>query len=337
MGLDSRASGSEPESCRFHPSGHQLAICQSREPRHLTLMGAFTDRRSKLITTAVRWNCYYQEPEKHGQSPKPVSKARTLSFQFYQRADTLYYFGGLSHYTSQINVINGLMVSSLSSPNSIRRSAVDTWGNPKIPSPRSILNQTNDDLSLNPWQTVNPATTSYASLIGVPIYNTPAHGSATFTIEYPVFATDCKWQHPGIGSLEWCQLSGPLLLSTDPDTNTTCVLNKADGSVRGPYYGGGSFLTSQWSNKYIDIIYSIADSHKVGNVWYQGSRADCILKTTHLEAEIICTNGACGVTRLRRSEKELQPDNLTPVSSFGPSSSPNPIWFSIIANRTSPK
>lgn len=252
-----------------------------------------------------------------------------LISQIYPNAYTNNYFGGLAHYDTTINVVNGLFVSSLLSPNSTRRSAVDSWGNPKIPSPRSVLNQSNNDLSLNPWQAVDPATNSYASLIGLPLWNVSGEGTTNFTIEYPVFETDCQWQLPGIDNLEWCRLSGTQFSNVGTQTNTTCVLNTTTGNVRGPNWNSGSFLTSAWSNdsahsgqdgtstslpEYVDIIYNIPDYHKVGNISYQASRAICTIRTDHVEAEMICANGGCGVSRLRRSEKELQPDSLNPVS-----------------------
>lgn len=241
----------------------------------------------------------------------------------------MWYFGGSSHYVTTPNVINGLFVSSLLSPNTTRHSAVDSWGNPKIPSPRIVLNQTSDDLSSNPWEVVNPATTSYSSLIGIPIWDVPELGTANFTIEYPVFETDCHWVYPGIDAMEWCELSGPLVSTISPSTNLTCVLNKTTGFVQGPYWDGESFLDSEWSNtsyniifnetdaalpKDVDIIYNILDIHMVDNVSYPGSSAKCILNTDHIEAEVFCTNGGCGVSRMRRSVKELQPQYLNPVS-----------------------
>jgi hypothetical protein len=242
------------------------------------------------------------------------------------------YFGGSSHIVTTPNLINALFSSSFVAPNSTKHSAVDTWNNVKIPNPRSVFNQSNDDLRMNPWQIIDPASTTYSSFIGVPLWNIPAQGTANFTLEYPVFETDCQWQLPGYTGQEWCELSGTLLSGSDPYLNTTCVVNETTGVIlSGPTYDGQSFLQSNWVDaagdkvvgnnpgelpKYVDILFGVTDSHQIGDIRYYGSKSSCTIRTAHVEAEVLCTDHACGVSRVRRSEKDLRPDYLTPVSPF---------------------
>lgn len=240
------------------------------------------------------------------------------------------YFGGSAHAVTTQNVINSLFSASLLTPDTTRDSPTDTWDNVKIPASMYVSN-----LEPSIWYTVGTDTepTNYSSLVGVPMWGVSKDGTANFSITWPIFDTECQWDRPGYTQLEWCQFSSNHSDSSTSCQNTTqkCVVNETTGMfVSGPYNIGPSVLTSNFTSygptyweqsqlnsssaaHYVDILYSIHDNPTYDNILYAGSKQRCQLRTTRVDAEIFCTNGACRVSRFRKSN-DSKPDFINPVS-----------------------
>lgn len=244
-------------------------------------------------------------------------------------AETMRYFGGSAHQVNDQNVINALFSASLLAPDSTRSGPTDTWANIKIPASKYVL-----DLQPNAWRTFDTASGSinYSSLVGVPTWCVPDQGTASFNLNWPIVDTDCHWEQPGYSELEWCKFC-----NNHPDPNNAlcetyntaqqCILNETTGEVQGQTSDGGlSVITSNvpynltqlYSNstpQYMDILFSVRNSHKVNNISYPGSKSRCRLRTVRVEAGVLCNDGACHVSKVRKSN-DPRPDFINPVSAF---------------------
>lgn len=280
-------------------------------------------------------------------------------------SETVNYFGGLSHYVTTPIVINALISVSLAAPNSTTLSPRDTWGNVKLPASHyvkdgeySMVHQLSDNEGLLPNET------EYSSLIGIPIWDVPQQGNMTFSFEWPIYDTDCHWEH-NYTDLEYCKsCSGgedscfvnrtmeTWVTDYPEDCNLTsiptnytdlercqmceggedegfCILNsKENGTVDGWPYGcqlqsenmrltfndlepvnltsSPSYLTLIWN-----VLVPTMGENIIDDIY--ATTANCVLKTTHVTADVFCADGVCEVHKMRKSPTDNRPDFINPV------------------------
>lgn len=250
------------------------------------------------------------------------SQNQIPNFIRYPNGDSLKFFCNVQDNTFIPGVIDNLLGQSLNTANITRQSAVDGWGNIKIPRPDSLVRATpgvhNGTRAPNPWLAVAPGNKKidYSSLIGIPLWDIPDQGTANFSLEWPIYDTECHWETPGYNETEWEKI----VKSHETNEDLVPCPNNiiSNSSVLTSNFTETAVYQQQLSNSsspsYIHLQYSVPGSHVIDNVHYTGFRVGCKLRTYHVEAEVFCQNGACSVAKIRRSEDDWRPDFLTPVS-----------------------
>ena len=85
--------------------------------------------------------------------------------------------------------LNAVYSALLMSPESVKNSTMDTWGNIKIPDHKRLA--TSFPPASSGWIPVPQNGVPYSSLLGIPTVNISAVGNTTFTVETTYLDLDC--------------------------------------------------------------------------------------------------------------------------------------------------
>lgn len=179
--------------------------------------------------------------------------------------------------------------ASLLSPLSTKVSAMDTWGNVKIPMIERLSNLTQDSEG---WYEVGGGNaTVFSSLIGIPTSNLIAEINSTFNMETSYWVLDCPvLQRPASG------------FAIAPGINT---------SSQQSIPGWASGWSQSWSFSTPDVYHNASDTNITSRKLYYTSYdddqkmtyAECTMNTTYVEVQSACTGKVCAVTKIRSSTK----------------------------------
>ncbi|KAI0015593.1 hypothetical protein F4780DRAFT_786586 [Xylariomycetidae sp. FL0641] len=199
----------------------------------------------------------------------------------------------ISDHASAFANINALLMSSLMSPMSTKESALDTWGNVKIPLIEMYeqAGEPDDD----GWYTADASNNTYSSLIGIPISGFSSSGGAfarhAVSIEARYLYLDCPvvygdWVEPeDIPEEQSYYGTDAYIWWRDNDTARTATPPGEQTERRSFFY--------QW--------------------WLSPTNmtSHCYLSTTYVEADVRCGGAAgaasCAAARLRRSRQPGHP------------------------------
>lgn len=219
---------------------------------------------------------------------------------------------GMSIWTPA-QVVNLFVSASLFAPASTKRSAVDNWGNVKMPASMHLPNTTastkDPTLSSYPWTTdFVPDRTTYSSLIGIPIFHVPTADMSNFYFEWPIFDADCRWEQQSY--IDWCESSKN---QTATASNRTCG---SESDFRASFIMNSSLERANSSTfdqsrnpiKLFTSISSVDTDHSGANL-----SMNCNIRSTRVEAQVRCEGHNCAVLRMRKVANS-EPDYFNPVS-----------------------
>lgn len=177
--------------------------------------------------------------------------------------------------------------ASLLSPLSTKVSAIDTWGNIKIPMIEHLSNLTQDSEG---WYEVSGGNgTVFSSLIGIPTSTLRSEVNSTFNLDTSYWVLDCPvLQRPTGGFIA---LPGINSSTTQPN----------------PGWVGG--LSQSWALSTLDKYYNLSDTNITPRKLYYSSYdddqkmtyAECTMNTTYVEVQSACTGKVCAVNKIRQS------------------------------------
>jgi hypothetical protein len=227
-----------------------------------------------------------------------------------------------------------LFGASLFAPVGVKTSAMDLWGNVKIPLFSSLSDFTEDE---NGWRQVpqNNASLTYSSLFGIPISGFPA-GNATFNLESTYLELTCSnksstlfriyapnstqggvFYNPGLIST-----SGPFRSGVDITSDTTWALGYLGPDVESLLPSPNdpadqcldclpTNLTAPSTLPGILLYQDFEGAHNVTSIYCTPSQA-------YIESNILCTQTStvksCAVISQRRSVLPHAPSALTSLS-----------------------
>jgi len=190
---------------------------------------------------------------------------------------------------SAIFTSQALYGAALLSPLSTKVSAMDTWGNVKIPMIEHLSNLTQDSEG---WYEVGGGnTTVFSSLIGIPTSNLIAEINSTFNMETSYWVLDCPvLQRPARGA------------AIAPGINASS-LQSIPGWVSG--------WSQCWTFSTPIVYHNASDTNITSRKLYYTSYdddqkmtyAECTMNTTYVEVQSACTGKVCAVTKIRSSTK----------------------------------
>ena len=181
---------------------------------------------------------------------------------------------------------DALFAASLSSPVSTKASAVDTWGNVKIPMLETMNSSTVDN---DGWMSTNVDNMTYASLIGLPISPLPADAKINFYVETAYWYLTCS-------SLRLIEDLTPCYGRFEEGyyPNSTAI----NGSVHGmelysEQRDPSPLMISTGDYRHLDYCGWNAD--------YTCTGAKCTMAMSYVEITVEFYKQACSVYHIRRS------------------------------------
>ena len=258
-------------------------------------------------------------------------------------------FEGASAMVSGDAPMSAIYRACLLAPDSVQKSAVDSWSNPKIPVLEDLPQYSADS---NDW--LDASTTEYTSLTGIMLANVPQGKIVNLSMETSYFHLDCTepkffnidssanfTTNPNKyygGFLDWL---GKIYFT--PDKNKNVFGFTEDQSTTGEFQWSSFMVDTNWDYPHGNPL------HAPFNLIYASQGAangqiaayNCTVGTTHVEANLYCSGSSsnpptftpsCGVTRLRRSLLNLPPNTTTPLNSGDPVYMANFLnWFPFAA------
>ncbi|KAI1411309.1 hypothetical protein F5Y13DRAFT_191584 [Hypoxylon sp. FL1857] len=215
--------------------------------------------------------------------------------------------GNLAQYDSSerntyFSIINSLFISSLISPDSTKQSAVDTWGNVKVPLIETYENSSTPDSQ--GWFTTGDSNITYSSLVGLPVSgfggNFIKHSVSmeaqylylncpvVYGLWFNISTIDAGLSFIGPGAEMWSlddSLERMQIASTDP------------AKMARPRW-----FSYQWWDSPTNMT------------------SNCSITTTYVEVDVECGGSAtCAVSRLRRSRLAHPPAAFTLMDTWAQS------------------
>ena len=230
--------------------------------------------------------------------------------------------------TEAVPLMNSMYMTTLISPDFMKQSYSDIWGNVKIPTIESLNSSADPD----GWMAVPSSNVSFSSLLGIPM-NVSAQGNSTLVLQSSYFSLQCddpvkispdqevRWQELPVEQLNnfaLCQNAknlGSQRWVNDSSNNSYYVSTFSIGSLLNnsrywvEYPSGGS-----WSNATLNpprqILFQTA--HNKGlNI----SAINCTVRFPTVQSEVYCLSNNCSVLRMRRvaPSDSVPPDAYTPL------------------------
>lgn len=244
------------------------------------------------------------------------------------------YSGDLRFQNTWFSGFASLFGASLLAPVAVKTSAMDLWGNVKIPLFSSLSDVPEDQ---NGWRAVpqNNASLTYSSLFGIPISSLPA-GNATFNIESSYLELACSNRTSALtriyapNSTQGGVFFNPGLISTSGPFRSGLNVTSDTAWALG-YLGADAeqFLPSSNdpTNQCLDCLPTnlTTQSALSGLLLYQDYEGAnnvtsiyCTPSQTYVESNILCTQTpttqSCAVVSQRLSTLPHMPTTLTSLS-----------------------
>ena len=227
--------------------------------------------------------------------------------------------------------LNALLSSSLMTPTSTKSSNHDLWGNVKIPS----LLQAGPTNSSGwiPIANGSDGTTSYASLLGVPVINNFASGNTTFLMETSYISVSCLNVTSGppipvaheigglvdMGAINSTNgtFSSGIFEYTDSVPNLSFALDGFD-DIR--LYFDGPINSSDYppasaQHQRTLLVQSLITDESISSGLE--ARAYCPLSTIYLTTSVLCIEDNCRVVAIQPSQQPHAPFDLIPFANAG--------------------
>jgi len=226
--------------------------------------------------------------------------------------------------------MNSMYMTTLLSPDSMKQSYSDIWGNVKIPTIES-LNSTADS---DGWMTVPSGNVAFSSLLGIPT-NISAQGNSTLSLQSSYFSLECddpvkinpdqevRWQE-----LPVTQLNDPVLCANAKNLGSQRWVNdSANTSYYVSTFSIGSLVNNSrfWVSTPWSPNWSNATLNPPRQILFQTAYAMsldmtaiyCTVRFPTVESEINCLANNCSVTRIRRlvRSSSVPPDAFSPLES----------------------
>lgn len=227
--------------------------------------------------------------------------------------------GGFSGALDALLKAGAIYSAAISSPQSVRESARDVWGNPKIPAFSSLIGP----LTQNPKSVdfTNGTAGSYLSLIGIPVGNLTDDIESQFEVESINLNVTCVSNINITLQGFTDNLSGPLwsgsLYDSDGTQNVTVGWQKyADelqlGTPNSFIYAYNNSVNSFLSNTSdsFEIFYGSSIGVKYGAEYNEDRENDasvtqCYVMPVRLRSAVTCQGRQCYVAEVRRVPTDL--------------------------------
>ena len=277
----------------------------------------------------------------------------TLSIYYFNTTNdspNLSLFDGASDMVTGDAPMSAIYRACLLAPDSVQKSAVDSWSNAKIPVLESLPSYSADS---NGWLDVS--TTEYTSLTGIMLANVPQGENVNLSMETSYFHLDCT--EPKLfnidgsanfttnpnkyygGFLDWL---GKIYFT--PDKNKNVFGFTEDQSTTGEFQWSSFMVDTNWDYPHGNPLHSPINLIYASQGAAEGQIAayNCTVGTTYVEANVFCSGSSftnpptftpsCGVLRLRRSLLNHPPNTTTPLNSGDPVYMANFLnWFPFAA------
>ncbi|THX28572.1 hypothetical protein D6D12_04701 [Aureobasidium pullulans] len=225
--------------------------------------------------------------------------------------------------------INSLYSANLLAPASVKTSAVDTWGNIKVPRLSTVSAKSE---STGHWKTVPELTSAdnYTSLSGLPLAGLARKSQVfqEFTFEYAYMDLDCPEPAYNMSQrdprfvqqlgLIWSPNNKSVFINEDKHTKTSFFLDThtpmTEGRMSNIFLDQNQTTLTDTSlqfprNVLFGSQYSGSDSRA-----YSVLMRNCTVKLKYVEVKAGCTEDGCRATALRPSTKYSDRNpNLTPL------------------------
>lgn len=242
------------------------------------------------------------------------------------------FFG--ADYSTVLPELNALLLSSLMTPNSIKSSNHDLWGNVKVPNLAQAGVKNSNSSGWIPVSNGPVDTISYTSLLGVAITNDSAPGNTTFLMETSYVAVTCFSITSGppiiVMPADLNYTNGTFSLGgnypeSEGQPNVSIALNGFNGGDMSQNWGviGSKQPAASVTDQRILLVQSritepVNDDQNHSDV--SQVRAYCTLSNIYLTASVSCIEEICTVLA-------IQPSEQPPASSyFIPFAYPRHIW-----------
>jgi len=208
-----------------------------------------------------------------------------------------------------------IFTTSITSPNRVKSSPMDLWGNVKIPSIEALANSPTMKPNQDGWYEIDTATganiSEYSSLVGIPIRKTAEaeNGFARLNLETSYWTLQCSQLNSAKEFRDTARLP--------PEIEQ--AMNNRTGPLPHNYTLTGSGLQVFTDRSaYLDVRpfnASFADRPRRLLVVLEDHWrlfANCTVQTTFVESEVLCEKTDCAVKRVRESLLQNHPSrNLT--------------------------
>jgi hypothetical protein len=223
--------------------------------------------------------------------------------------------------------VNPVFASAILSPNQVKAATEDSWGNVKLPRLESLDSSLADR---DGWITV-PSTgmtvENYTSLVGIPVIGRSVDQDADFSLETSQLTTECEpFQQTFLDTNDFTGLEklvpGKTLFNISKDNNPwetstfflqSVVPNEFPGpGVETPrldtFFG---FLDDSRLEKPLEKRIFTYASGFFSNRSFAVNVANCSIGQVHTETAVRCRNSRCSPTRIRRSQSDKRPEEIT--------------------------
>ncbi|KAA8893545.1 hypothetical protein FN846DRAFT_978353 [Sphaerosporella brunnea] len=223
--------------------------------------------------------------------------------------------------------VNALFMSTILVPESTRNASQDIYRNVKIP---MIEELSFAGLGPGGWLTVdNTSGVEYAGFLGIPVAGIPSDATVNFTLDTSYLRLDCaelekrSWGLPANETLN--QETGGfanntfMLYTADADANrsvSTTIRNDTAAAAR-------------------SLVFISRNSNNASVIEAGVTFARCRLTMSHVASRVLCNDGSCRVTSMRRSELPQAPANITLFDGTGPAITFS--FFSQFTNAAGPR
>ncbi|KXT06815.1 hypothetical protein AC578_7250 [Pseudocercospora eumusae] len=221
-------------------------------------------------------------------------------------SNALGYYGNQSSYP-MLHVPNTLFLASLIASPDMKHSALDLWGNFKVPFLESFENVGRPDQ--NGWYNTSGPDTEYASLVGVPITsNTSLSGRDH------VFKAETSYLHVECPSIN--------VTSSEPTSALNGSTFKGAGTTLSLNFNANCGGVSDFTNGSIAGFDTSCTPPKFDGAeppcnvtyydWYSKAASFCEITTTYVEVEVFCpSDSSCAAQSIRRSRLPHPPATQT--------------------------